>query len=78
MSNRISDADIDAILREFSEQQEQETRAAESAPSRRRESAAPAAPVNPAAPYASAAAGLTVFVSECAPGPSPTYGSRVQ
>ena len=43
MSNRISDADIDAILREFSEQQEQETRAAESAPSRRRESAAPAA-----------------------------------
>ena len=44
MSNRISDADIDAILREFSEQQEQETRAAESAPSRRRESAAPAAP----------------------------------
>ena len=44
MSNRISDADIDAILREFSEQQEQEARAAESAPSRRRESAAPAAP----------------------------------
>ena len=44
MSNRISDADIDAILREFSEQQEQETRAAESAPSRRREDAAPAAP----------------------------------
>lgn len=44
MSNRISDADIDAILREFSEQQEQETRAAESAASRRRESAAPAAP----------------------------------
>ena len=43
MSNRISDADIDAILREFSEQQEQEARAAESAPSRRRESAAPAA-----------------------------------
>ena len=40
MSNRISDADIDAILREFSEQQEQETRAAESAPSRRRESTA--------------------------------------
>lgn len=44
MSNRISDADIDAILREFSEQQEQEARAAESAASRRRESAAPAAP----------------------------------
>lgn len=44
MSNRISDADIDAILREFTEQQEQETRAAESAPSRCRESAAPAAP----------------------------------
>ena len=42
MSNRISDADIDAILREFSEQQEQETRAAESAPSRRRESTAQA------------------------------------
>ena len=40
MSNRISDADIDAILREFSEQQEQETRAAESAPSRRRDSTA--------------------------------------
>ena len=40
MSNRISDADIDAILREFSEQQEQETRAAESAPSRHRESTA--------------------------------------
>lgn len=40
MSNRISDADIDAILREFSEQQEQEARAAESAPSRRRESTA--------------------------------------
>lgn len=44
MSNRISDADIDAILREFSEQQEQEARAAESAPSRRRESDSPAAP----------------------------------
>ena len=44
MSNRISDADIDAILREFSEQQEQESRAAESAASRRRESAAPAPP----------------------------------
>ena len=44
MSNRISDADIDAILREFSEQQEQEARAAESAASRRRESAAPAPP----------------------------------
>ena len=44
MSNRISDADIDAILREFSEQQEQEARAAESAASRRREDAAPAAP----------------------------------
>lgn len=44
MSNRISDADIDAILREFSEQQEQEARASESAASRRRESAAPAAP----------------------------------
>ena len=41
MSNRISDADIDAILREFSEQQEQETQAAESTPSRRRESTAP-------------------------------------
>ena len=40
MSNRISDADIDAILREFSEQQEQEARAAESAPSRRRDSTA--------------------------------------
>ena len=40
MSNRISDADIDAILREFSKQQEQETRAAESAPSRRRDSTA--------------------------------------
>lgn len=44
MSNRISDADIDAILREFSEQQEQESRAAESAASRRRESASPAPP----------------------------------
>ena len=44
MSNRISDADIDAILREFSEQQEQEARATESAASRRRESAAPAPP----------------------------------
>ena len=44
MSNRISDADIDAILREFSEQQEQESRAAESAASRRRERAAPAPP----------------------------------
>lgn len=44
MSNRISDADIDAILREFSEQQEQEARAAESAASRRRERAAPAPP----------------------------------
>ena len=44
MSNRISDADIDAILREFSEQQEQEARAAESAASRRRESTAPAPP----------------------------------
>ena len=44
MSNRISDADIDAILREFSEQQEQESRAVEIAASRRRESAAPAAP----------------------------------
>ena len=40
MSNRSSDADIDAILREFSEQQEQEARAAESAPSRRRDSTA--------------------------------------
>lgn len=44
MSNRISDADIDAILREFSEQQEQEDRAAGNTASRRRESAAPAAP----------------------------------
>lgn len=44
MSNRISDADIDAILREFSEQQEQEARAAGNTASRRRESAAPAAP----------------------------------
>lgn len=44
MSNRISDADIDAILREFSEQQEQEARAAGNTASRRRESDAPAAP----------------------------------
>ena len=44
MSNRISDADIDAILREFSAQQEQDARAAENRASRPGRSSAHAAP----------------------------------
>ena len=44
MSNRISDADIDAILREFSEQLEQEAKAAASPSPQRKAENAPAAP----------------------------------
>ena len=46
MSNRISDADIDAILREFSEQLEQEAKAAASPSPQRKAENAPAAPAS--------------------------------